>query len=363
MPVINLITEMEKFMVPVGPTGKEDPPSGWPDKGHQPPGAITGVSLADSANAFTLVGAGFTIPLTGGTVSIAADASIPGASATPPAMLASGVTIVGNTPTEIYLASAVEDGGGEQTALVTASSSDQRLFQTGVTNISLVTSVRRISPAADGAMDAAASGHNLTTGAVGVGAFDPAITAGEQIEIKYRRSASNVPAGRGYIVNPPRPTPEPTAFTVGTAWSTAYAAYFGAGVPAPIPGSYDAATQAMKVTMDGFAAVPNMGAVGFTAGLLAFWGVVAASAATIWPAVTATAAVPPPGVFAAGPLIMATMLPTVAIPAPAPGDGWTSVRSQADVALMASAIALASAGALIITQPGPVPVPVPFVLA
>jgi hypothetical protein len=363
MPVINLIAEMEKFMVPVGPTGEEDPPSGWPDKDHKPPGSISGVSLADSANAFTLVGAGFTTPLTGGTISISADATIPGGSATPPPMLASGVSIVGNTLTEIFLASAVEDGSGEQTVVLAASSSDQRLFLTGSSNISLVTSVRRLSPASDGAVDASVSGHNLSTGAVGIGALTPAITSGEQIEIKFRCSASNVPAGKGYVVNLPRPAPPPTAFTVGTAWSTAYSAYFAAGVPTPVPGTYDAAVQAMKATMDGFAAVPNMGAVGFTAGLVAFWGVVAASAATIWPAVVATSAVPPPGVFAAGPLIMATMLPTVAIPAPAPGDGWTPVRSQADVALMASAIALASAGALIITQPGPAPVPVPFVLA
>jgi hypothetical protein len=363
MTVAALIDEMTKFMVPVGPTGQEDPSLGWPDEGYRPPASITGLSLAGSSGNTTLVGSGFSGSLAGGTVSISADATIPGSSATPPTMLATGVVVASSTPTQIVLSQPAEDGSGEQTVTVVATAADQRLFSVDASNVSLVTSVQRISPASDGAVDVSVPGHNLAMGSIGIGAMTPAVAVGHEITIKFRRFSSLIPAGCGYLVTPPRPTPSAADFTVGGAWSTAYGAYFGAGLPAPLPGSYDAAMQAMKTTMDGMSAVPGMGAVALTAGLLAFWGVVTASAATIWPTLTATTAAPPPGVFAAGPIIMATMAPTVLVPTVGPGAGWSSLRSQADVTLMASAIAAVSVGALIITQPGPIPIPVPFVLA
>ena len=365
MPVADLSTEMKKFMLPTGGSGDGDPsPSGWPDDGYVAPTPTQGMTLAGSPNNVTLVGAGFTPgALAGGTASISQTVTPPDTNP-PPDLLAAGVKILSNTATQVVLENPINDGAGELTATIAASADDQVLFNLGTTDISLVTSVTRISPATDGAADVAVAGHNLATGMVGIGEMTPGVLAGEQIEFKYRRAGGPVPSGKAYLITPPRPPPG-AAFTVGSAWSDAYGVYFGAGSPAPTPGSYAGAIAAMKATMDGLSAVPLMGAVSFTAGLLAFWGVVAAQAATIWPSLTAVSAVPPPPIFGVGPSILLGMTPLTVVPIPAPnqpGPGWSDARAQSDIDTMAALIALANDGGLIISQPGPAPVPVPFIL-
>lgn len=364
MSTATLTDEMKKFMLPTG-TGSGDPLLGWPDDGYTPPTPIEGLTAAGSPDNVTMVTTGLTPgALAGGTVSISQTAVPPG-SVPEPAMLVSASNILSNTATQVILESPIGDGAGELTTTKTATADDQQLFDLGTTSIALVTSVRRISPATDGAVDTAVGGHNLATGMVGIGVMTPAVLTGEQFEFKYRRLGGPVPSGKAFLITPPRPAPG-AELTVGKAWAVAYGAYFAAGSPAPTPGSYVPALAAMQVVMDSLSAVPGMGSVAFTAGLLAFWGVVSATAASIWPSLTAISAVPPPGIFAVGPTILAGMTPLVGVPVPPPnqpGPGWSDSRAQSDIALMASLIATASAGGLIITQPGPAPVPTPFILA
>ena len=361
-------------MLPPGPTGAEDPVgfttpvntgAGWPDEGLDAADPTTGVTASVGPNNATLTSVGLPSGLAGGYATVSKDANIPAGSPSPSGFYGEGIKILSNTATQVVLESPIGDGLGEQEVTITAAMNNQVLFTLGVNNIAVVMSVERVAPATDGAVDATVVGHNLATGNIGIGALAPAVMAGEDIKFVVRRAFSGgIPAGLGFSLQPPRAAAPPTALTVGLAWSVAYGDFFAQGVPAPTPGSYQGAMDAMRSVMDGFSGVIGMGPVSITAGLTAFWGIVAASAATIWPSLPAVSAVPPPTVFGAGPAIMAVMLPTSVIPvSPPPGNTWTNVRSKADIALLAGAISAVSQGGLVISQPGAAPVPVPFVLA
>jgi hypothetical protein len=375
-----LQAEMAKFMVPVGPNGDEDPPGlvsgdgGWPDKPPTPlPSPTTGLTPSSSPNNTTITASGLSPgAFTGGYATLSKDANIPGATPPPSGFYGEGIKILSNTATSITLEKPLDDGTGEHTALVAATADDQVLFNVGDTNIALVLSVKRLAPATDGAVDASVVGHNLNTGQIGIGEMSPPIQTGHQVEFKYRRKlAGGHAAGLGYSFVPARAPPggAPPPLTVGQAWSEAYGAFFGTASPAPAPGTYTPAIQAMRSVMDSLSAIPGMGAVSFTAGLVAFWGVVSASAPAIFASVPSTiTVVPPPTIFGVGPSILAAMLsahpPPLMLPAPpAVGPGWTPAQHNADVTTMATEIMLASQGGQIIAQPGPAPVPTPIVFA
>jgi hypothetical protein len=122
------------------------------------------------------------------------------------------------------------------------------------------------------------------------------------------------------------------------------------------------AKSACRATIETMMAVPGMAPIALTSGLLAFWGAIAAAASTIWPTITAVSAVPPPGIFAVGPAVLAATAPTIPIPPPTDPFSAYEARAKADALLMATAIHTASQGGQIITQPGSSPVPVTFVL-
>ena len=79
------------------------------------------------------------------------------------------------------------------------------------------------------------------------------------------------------------------------AFADAFEKYMeGSGAPAPaIPGSFAGAKSSMKGAMTGLSA-DGGGAAAISAGIAAFWGVVAGAAASIWP--PALSATPPPGI-------------------------------------------------------------------
>lgn len=80
------------------------------------------------------------------------------------------------------------------------------------------------------------------------------------------------------------------------AWKTYMEGSMAGPVPA-IPGSFAGAISTMKGAMSGVSA-DGAGANIIQAAITAFWGVVASSAASIWP--PATAATPPPGLGGIG---------------------------------------------------------------
>lgn len=373
--LVDLKTKMEMFMVSAGPNGDELPvgyvagDGGWPDKPPVPlPSPITGVTPSLSPNNTTINAVGLTPgALVNGYATLSKDANIPGGAPPPSGFYAEAIKIASNTATAVVLTAPLSDGGPDITVTIAAGADDQVLFNVGHTNVGLVLSVKRIAPATNGAEDPTVPGHNHATGMIGIGALTPPVLTGHQIEIKFKKQlAGGAPAGKGYSFVPPRTPPggAPPPLTVGEAWSVAYGAFFAAGSPAPTPGTYNGAIQAMRSVMDSLSAIPLMGAVALTGGMVAFWGVVAASAPAIFASVPSTiTVVPPPAIFGVGPAIAAAMLPTVAVPPPAPGMGWTNARSKADVAIMAGAILAASQGAQIIAQPGPAPVPTPIVFA
>ncbi len=80
-------------------------------------------------------------------------------------------------------------------------------------------------------------------------------------------------------------------------FSSAWETYFYDAVVGAIPvnpGTLASATSAMKTAMIGMSA-PNAGATAIQNGIIAFWGIVASSAASIWTTVPpCTGATPPP---------------------------------------------------------------------
>jgi len=82
---------------------------------------------------------------------------------------------------------------------------------------------------------------------------------------------------------------------LATAWENYFSNASVAGVPV-IPGTLVSAISAMKAALVGLS-VENMASIKIQAGIIAFWGVVAASASTIW--------------VIAPPIISATIPPTL----------------------------------------------------
>lgn len=138
-------------------------------------------------------------------------------------------------------------------------------------------------------------------------------------------------------------------------FADAFANYFAlasvGGVPA-LPGSLSGAKSTMIGAMSGLSASGGAAAA-ITTGITAFWGVVAASSATIWPAAPAFPAVsatPPPGLAGiAGAL-----------------NGVFAANKAGNLALAAAANAVATAihstqlGGIAIVATVPVPTPSPI---
>lgn len=122
------------------------------------------------------------------------------------------------------------------------------------------------------------------------------------------------------------------------AWDT-YFSTAQALTPA-IPGSYAGALSAMRAALSGITTADNA-ATAIQTGITAFWGVVAGSAATIWP--PALSATPPPGLSGISSAL----------------QGVFSANTSGDLPIAAAAMAVAGAihgtqsGAIAIYPPPP----------
>lgn len=362
-----LAAEIEKFTVAQGPTIDTDPPSGWPDKDEGPIDSIVGVTAGGASGTIVNVSGLTPGELAGGTFSLSTDGNIPGGTPAPAGSHGDGLEVLGNTATQVTLAASLEDGNGPQVTAVAATSSDQRLFDLGTSNVGTVTGVTNLATGGILAVDPTAGGHDPAAGLIGVGE-DPAgpVSSGNSVQFTFRRELSGGPgAGLGWRGTRARVT-DPADFTTGEAWATAYDAMFLQGTPPPLAAAVAAsgAKDACRGAIEGLMAVPGMAPVALTSGFLAYWGAISAAAGAIWPATppSSLSVVPPPGIFAVGAAVFAAMAPGILVPPPTEPFSAFQARAQADALLMATAVHLASQGAQIISQPGASPVPVPFVL-
>lgn len=326
--------------------------AGWPDGEDPPPEPVSGITPASSSGPAAIVLAEAGAPYIGGYVS-----------AQP---YWDGAEIVGASGAELQVASGAGHPAGPQAVEVEATADLQDLFLLpGTPDVGAVTNIVRVSDGALIAENTAVAGHDPSVGAIGVhppnAAEFPAIADGDVLAFTYNLAfAGGVPAGVDYVVIPPKPAGS-ALYTAGDAWSWAYAAMFGEGgangIP-PTPGAYDAATQAMKATVDGMMGAPGLGALALQAGALAFWGVVAGTAATIWPG--ATAAIPPATAAGMSAAVLAAGVSALALGPVDPIPWDRTVHGVAAMGLLATAIYATSQGAMVMFQPGPAPVPFPF---
>jgi hypothetical protein len=351
-----LASEIERFLVPLvdgSPDPAGEPELGWPGGAEPPPLPVEGTSPAESSGANKLAASGLTAGEFAG-----------GSLAAPPYW--DGATVVNNTADEIEVETDAKNPAGEQSGSVTATEDEQLVFELlGAPEVSEFSSVKRVSDELLLAIDDANPEHDPASGIFAIHPpEDPEIIhEDDELEVVYFLvGPATVPAGVGFLVAAEHtPTVD---FTTGDAWAGAYTEMVYAGSPPPGPGTLDGAKSAMKGVIDGMM-IPGMFAPALSLGALAFWSVVAGSAATIWSALgTAYAAIPPPGVAALGPAMLAAGAACLAL---GPGTGmaypeWDPQLPKDAALILATALHTASQGAQIMTQPGPVPVPVPFVL-
>ena len=145
------------------------------------------------------------------------------------------------------------------------------------------------------------------------------------------------------------PATDDPAAAIST-FAAGFEAYMeGGAAPGPaIPGSMAGAKSAMEGAMSGWDAA-DAGAAAIQSGIVAFWGVVASSAASIWP--PATAATPPPTLSA----ISAALVPVFA------ANTAGSLDETACAQAIAAAIHANNLGGIAIHPPppaglGPVPI-------
>lgn len=340
------VQETDVTSLPVGiGTG-----AGWPNGEDPPPEPVEGTSPSASSgpSAFVLEEAG--APYVGGYLS-----------AQP---YWDGAEVTGASGPELQLAAGAGHPDGPQTVEVTADEDEQELWELpGSPNVAAITNIARLSDGALIAENADAGGHNPAAGAIGIHPPDgDPIAEGDVLEFTYNLAyTSGVPAGVAYVVVPPKPAGS-ALYTVGDAWSWAYAAMFAEGgangIP-PTPGTFDAATQAMKAVIDGMMGPPGLGMIALQAGCATFWGVVAASAAAIFPG--ATAGIPPPTLAGMSAAVVAAGVSALALGPVDPVPWDRTVHGVGAMTLLATAIHATSQGGLIMFQPGPAPVPFPFI--
>lgn len=338
-----LQAQIERFMVPVGPTGTEDPELGWPDGVVSPPPPISGTTVGGATSNTTFAS------------SLITPAAIGGYAALPPYW--AGAKILAVATPLVTLDSPASSPDGPQTADVTATAGAQALFSLpGAPNVALVQSITRLSDSVAIAVDAANGGHDPSHGVIAIGAPSPAIANGNVLRFVYLKAfAGPVPAGVAFTVAPPKP-PTTAPLSTGQAWAAAFKAMALEGAANGIPPTtLDAAETAMRGVIDGMMSTPGLGPISLQAGAAAFWGVVAGGFAAIFPA--AVGFVPPPTLAGMSAAVISAGASSLAIPIP---DPWNPTASQAAAALFAAAIYSSSLGGLVIFQPGPSPVPFPF---
>jgi hypothetical protein len=145
---------------------------------------------------------------------------------------------------------------------------------------------------------------------------------------------------------------EPTAITnLANAWHT-YFLDAGPGVPA-LPGTLEPAKTAMIGALAGLK-VPGAGAVALQAGITAYWGIVASSAASIWTlAPPIVAAIPPPTLAGLSVLLAATFVANI-VPPPLP-------KPDAVLAIATVLHTTAGLGGMVALTPPPPGITVPIV--
>lgn len=326
---------IEAFMVPVGPKGTEDPPRGWPDGAQQPPPPIETTSTSGSEFDVTVAAALTPGALVGGFVSL------------PPYW--PGAKIVANTGTGVTVDTAAKNPAGNQTVDVDILSSSPTLIFIGAAASAIV----RITRLGDGflvVVDPTVPGHNLATGAIGIasGVVTPTLEPDDIVRVEYEPPfGGTIPAGLPITLT--KPKPEVSGLSTGTAWAGVYRALFAAGgangVP-PLASLLDPAEAAMKTVIDGMMSVPGLAPAALQAGALAFWGVVAGSAAALWPG--ALSATPPPALATLALLLAPGSPASLALMACVPSDPWTPVASQAAAAIFAGVLYTASLGGLVV---------------
>jgi len=334
-------------MVPLEPPDQDHTPElGWPDDITMAPAPVEGQTLSGSGN--TTFGAAEAL------------ASHVGGFATVPPYW-DGAEITGVAGSVVTMATPAGSPDGPQVATVVATADDQEVFSLpGAPDVALIQSIKRTAAIpTDIAPDADNPSHNLAAGVVAIGNPDPnPILNGDSLDFTYLNSfAGPVPSGVDFAIVPPKDPPA-LGFSVGDAWSAAYRVFIEGGQAmgqSPIPMSLAGAEAAMKGVIDGLMGPPGLGAIAIQAGAAAFWGVVAGSAASIFPG--ALAAVPPPSLVGMSAAVLAAGASTLAIPIP---DPWDDSASKAAAGLFAGAIFGTSQGGLVIFQPGPSPVPFPF---
>lgn len=339
-----LAGRIEQFMVSAGPTGGEDPPSGWPD----------GVSPSPESFSFvTAVAPGTTnkriIRTTNIVLPLPQINYLGGYASAPPYW--DGVRITSQAFGFLLAAFDAANPAGPQTVTVVAAANEQSAFtMPGTPTILLVQKIRRVSDNFMITFDASAS--TLASGVVGINepVVPGRIQSGDVVEFTYLLPSSTSPPLGTPVTLIPKKNPTTAPLPIGTAWAGAYRAFveqgMAAGVP-PAPGSLAGAEAAMKAVVDGMMATPGMGATAMQAGVVAFWAAVAATSAAVFTGSLST--VPPPSLPGMSAAILATAAANLML---IPSDPWAPAASQAAALNLATAIFSTSVGGLVIF-PGP----------